>query len=105
MNKLLSSTRETLSSSIGCQKLGQPVPDSNFVVESNSGWPQQTQLKMPSSWLFQYSPVKARSVPFLRVTRYWSGVRIAFHSASVFVTRSSFECPVRASILSCVDCD
>ena len=28
----------------GFQKLGQPVPESNFVSELNSGCPQQTQL-------------------------------------------------------------
>jgi len=29
---------------------------------------------------------KGLSVPFSRVTLYWSGVRICFHSASVLVT-------------------
>jgi hypothetical protein len=28
--------------SIGLKKLGQPVPESNFVSELNSGCPQQT---------------------------------------------------------------
>jgi hypothetical protein len=27
----------------GAQKLGQPVPESNFVEDSNSGVPQQMQ--------------------------------------------------------------
>ena len=40
---------ETASLSAGCQKLGQPVPDSNFVELSNSGWPQQTQAYVPSA--------------------------------------------------------
>ena len=35
--------REIASSSAGCQKLGQPVPESNLVLESNSSCPQQTQ--------------------------------------------------------------
>jgi hypothetical protein len=34
-----------------------------------------------------YFPVKARSVPPLRVTRYCSGVRSLFHSSSLFTTR------------------
>jgi hypothetical protein len=32
---------------MGAQKLGQPVPESNFVSELNSGRPQQTQTKTP----------------------------------------------------------
>src|SRR6266496_4472445 len=40
---------------------------------------------MPCSWLFQYWPVKARSVPCFRATRYCSGVRSFCHSASVLV--------------------
>ena len=35
---------DVLSSSIGFQKLGQPVPESNLVSESKSGAPQQTHL-------------------------------------------------------------
>ena len=33
----------TFSFAIGCQKLGHPVPDSNFVAESNSALSQQMQ--------------------------------------------------------------
>src|SRR5262245_14062849 len=36
---------------------------------------------MPSSWLSQYLPVKARSVPCSRVTRYCSGVSFLRHSS------------------------
>jgi hypothetical protein len=36
--------------------------------------------------VFQYSPVKAGSVPFSRVILYCSGVRDAFHSASDLTT-------------------
>ena len=32
-----------LSPARGCQKLGQPVPESYFVSELNKGWPQHTQ--------------------------------------------------------------
>ena len=34
MPKLLSRVSTTFSLAIGCQKLGQPVPDSNLVPES-----------------------------------------------------------------------
>jgi len=34
---------------IGCVKLGQPELESNFIVESNKGVLQQTQLYCPSS--------------------------------------------------------
>jgi hypothetical protein len=34
-------------------KLGQPVPESNFVVESNSSAPQAAQRYTPSSWASQ----------------------------------------------------
>ena len=41
--KLRSLCSSTLPSSAGLKKLGQPVPESNFVEESNNGSPQQTQ--------------------------------------------------------------
>jgi hypothetical protein len=34
---------------MGWVKLGHPVPDSNFIVESNSGALQHTQLYLPAS--------------------------------------------------------
>jgi hypothetical protein len=43
MKWLLSPCVATLCSSAGEWKLGQPVPESNFVCASKSGWPQQTQ--------------------------------------------------------------
>src|SRR5215210_3588280 len=39
---------------------------------------------MPSSLLSVYSPLKGRSVPFIRVTRYCSEVSWSCHSSSVF---------------------
>ena len=44
MNQLRSCFSVTASFEIGCQKLGHPVPDSNFVSERKSSCPQQTQL-------------------------------------------------------------
>jgi hypothetical protein len=29
-------------------KLGQPVPLSNFFLETNRGWPQPAQVKVPA---------------------------------------------------------
>ena len=69
-------------------KLGQPVPESNFVSDENSSVPQQTQWYMPSVFSSTYGPVKARSVPALRVTSYCSGVSCSRHSASVFLILS-----------------
>src|SRR5579859_2234281 len=42
--------------SAGWVKLGQPVPELNFVCESNSGAPQTTQWYIPASFVFQYAP-------------------------------------------------
>ena len=39
------------SSATGAEKLGQPVPESNFAAELNSGLPQQMQRKSPESWI------------------------------------------------------
>jgi len=67
---------------IGAQKLGQPVPDSNLVSELKSSLAHAAQTYVPFAWLFQVSPVKARSVPFSRRTWYCCGVRSFFHSSS-----------------------
>src|ERR1035437_1535981 len=91
LKKLRSSSVFTAFGAIGCQKLGQPVPESNFVSELKSGRSQHTQVYVPFAWLSQFGPLKARSVPFFRVTRYCSGVRSFFHSASVLTTRSPAE--------------
>jgi hypothetical protein len=47
--------------------------------------------------MFQYWPVKAHSVPPCRVTWYCSGVRMAFHSASVFTIFSILTRPPSAA--------
>src|ERR1700733_1390279 len=44
MPRLMSLELLTFSGAIGCQKLGQPVPESNFVSELNSALSQQMQL-------------------------------------------------------------
>ena len=72
------------SLAIAAQKLGQPVPDSNFVWELKRGVSQQIQLKMPVSSTFKRLPVKGLSVPAWRVTSKESGNSCFFHSASDF---------------------
>ena len=85
MPKLRSVRSSTASATAGSVKLGQPVPESNFASEANSGAPQPAQLYMPGVFSLTYGPVKARSVPCLRRTSYCSGVSDARHSSSVFV--------------------
>src|SRR2546423_72514 len=68
----------------GDVKLGQPVPESNFVSDANKAAPQAAQWYIPSSWLWTYLPVNAGSVPLRRNTSYCSGVNSSRHSASVF---------------------
>src|SRR5271168_4554140 len=65
--KLLSLALRTFSSAIGAQKLGQPVPESNFVSELNNALSQQMQRKRPLSCRFQYFPEYAISVSAWRV--------------------------------------
>jgi hypothetical protein len=83
---------------MGCQKEGQPVPESNLASESNSGEPQQAQRYIPASWQSQYSPVKAGSVPFSRHTWYCSGVSCVLHSCSDFTIFSAIIFPSEAGI-------
>ena len=47
--KLESRISVTFSAAMGCQKLGHPVPDSNFVAESKSALSQQMQRYSPLS--------------------------------------------------------
>src|SRR5580704_14794851 len=49
MPKVLSVISTIFSFAIGAQKLGQPVPDSNFVLASNKAVSQQMQRKIPFS--------------------------------------------------------
>src|SRR5262245_11463532 len=75
----------TASASVGAQKLGQPVPESNFVSDANSGAPQHTHLNMPSRFSRLSACENAGSVPCWRVTRYCSGVSSFRHSSSVLM--------------------
>src|SRR3989442_3415514 len=92
MNKLRSAFSSMLSFRTGAQKLGQPVPESYFVSEANRSRPQTTQMYTPGSWLFQYSPVKGRSVPLLMQTSYCSGEsRCRRLASSNFSTRMNAQ--------------
>ena len=82
--KLLSGSIFTLSFDIGAQKLGQPVPESNFVSEENNSFPQPAQVYVPFFLCLTYFPVNGCSVPFSLSTLYSAGVRRFLHSSSVF---------------------
>src|SRR5262245_64942171 len=92
MNHERSSCSLTAPISTGAQKLGHPVPESNLVVEENSGAPQHTQLNMPARFARLRGLVNAGSVPCWRVTRYCSGVSVVSHARAglmTFVVRSA----------------
>jgi len=76
---------------MGCQKLGQPVPDSNLVEELKRPAPQTAHPYVPLSWLSQYSPVKGASVPLLTQTSYCSGVSFDLSLATSFLSSTDWE--------------
>src|SRR5664280_2049784 len=82
MNRERSVRVATADGSAGAKKLGQPVPESNFASERKSSVSQPAHRYAPGRCSSQRLPVKARSVPFWRRTRYCSGVRAARHSAA-----------------------
>ena len=73
MPKLVSVRSTTFFLAMGAQKLGQPVPDSNFVSELKSAVSQQIQRSTSFSCKFRSSPVKGLSVPAYRATLKESG--------------------------------
>src|ERR1700692_3998487 len=81
MPRLLSVVVSTALGS-GAKKLGQPVPLSNFVDDSNSGKPQGAQAYMPARCSLLSGLVPGRSVPCLRMTEKVSGANSFFHSSS-----------------------
>src|ERR1700730_13844781 len=86
MPRLLSVELRTFSFAIGAQKLGHPVPDSNFVSELNRALSQHRQRYKPLSCTFQYCPVNARSVPTGRVMSNAFDPNCFRHSASLLTT-------------------
>ncbi len=53
---------------MGSKKLGQPVPESNFVSELNNGLPQHTHTNVPFSLKLLNFPENGGSVPACRQT-------------------------------------
>jgi hypothetical protein len=88
MNRLRSSSVSTAPPLAGSKKLGQPEPESNLVSELKSSAPQPAQRYVPASLTTLYSPVHGRSVPWRRITSYWSGVSSSRHSSSDFSSLS-----------------
>ena len=74
MPKLVSGEASTDLSEAGRQKLGQPVPESNFAPDSNRGAPQHAHRYVPVSLQSWYLPVNGGSVPPSTHTRCCSGV-------------------------------
>src|SRR5262245_46744655 len=64
------------------KKLGQPVPESNFMSEVKSGRSQPAQAKMPARFSSFSGLVPAGSVPSLRSTRNDAGDSFFDHSWS-----------------------
>src|ERR1700683_800920 len=79
---------------MGCQKLGQPVPDSNLVLESKRTVSQQMQWYNPSAWLLAYLPVPGTSVPACRVTWNCSAVNCFFRAAGAVSPIPNSTAPV-----------
>src|SRR5213078_1507208 len=80
------STVVPIDPSSGAKKLGQPVPLSNFRSATNSDCPQPAHLNVPARCSRSSAHDPGRSVPCPRSTAYCSGVRMRFHSSSVFST-------------------
>src|SRR5579859_5242956 len=80
---------------MGAQKLGQPVPESNFVSELKSAVSQQIHRNNPLSWTFKSAPVNAISVPALRVISNEAGVSSFRHSASLLTIFGTTTTPCR----------
>src|SRR6185436_12798371 len=88
MNQLRSLFSATASFDTGSKKLGHPGPESNLASELKRSWPQQMHWYIPASLVAWYLPVKARSVPCLRVTSYCVCESCCLHSASDLTTFS-----------------
>src|ERR1051325_5144404 len=73
------------------KKLGQPVPDSNFISDVKSGSPQPAQAKMPGRFSSLSGLVPARSVPSSRMTWKDSEGSFFFHSSFESLTGSLGE--------------
>src|SRR5262245_38327855 len=77
--------------SSGAQKLGQPVPLSNFVVDEKRSSPHPAHANVPRRFSCRSSLVKGGSVASCRRTSYASGFSSLRHSASVCVTSKDWS--------------
>src|ERR1700689_1192402 len=68
------------------QKLGQPVPLSNLVVDENRSCAQPAHVKVPGRCSSLSGLLKGVSVDAVRSTAYCWGFRICRHWASVWLT-------------------
>ncbi len=66
------------SGEIGAQKLGQPVPESNFCSDRKTGILQSAVTKVPFRCSLRSGLVNGRSVPASRRIASCSGVRSGF---------------------------
>src|SRR2546428_8890176 len=73
------------------KKLGQAVPDSNFISEVKTGSPQPAQAKIPARFSLFSGLVPARSVPSSRITWKDSAGSFFFHSSLESFTGSVGE--------------
>src|SRR5207249_9789286 len=85
MKRLRSDFSSIFSFSAADQKLGQPVPESNFVSDENSGAPHPEQIYIRCSLLWRYFPVKRRAVAFFLTTWTVSVSSCFFYSSSEFL--------------------
>ncbi len=96
MPRLPSEISRTFSFAIGSQKLGQPVPESNFVAELNSALLQQMQRKIPFRAHSEVCRYMAIPYPHRRVISNTPGRQAASATpASDFTTRAIFTVPSR----------
>ena len=70
---------ESTASLRGAANEGHPVPESNLLVESNSGLTQPAQTKTPRRASFTSGDEFGGSVPPSRSTKYWPPVSTLFH--------------------------
>src|SRR3989344_908670 len=82
MNKFLS-VFNSIFFFIASEKLGHPVPESNFASLLNNSLPQPAHTYFPVFLLCSNFPVKGSSVLFFLSILYCSGLRHVCHSFSV----------------------
>ena len=67
--RLPSGDSTTFSGAIGSQKLGHPVPESNFALDEKSASPHPAHANTPRRASSSSAPVNGRSVSACRITQ------------------------------------